>query len=131
MTLFREILLHTESDNELYEWMQALTHWQNIRPQDTRSTMPMVKRTHYAENVMGTTLTVTTDAVESQSKQGQASVCRTKVKLLYGIQHAVLWHQYYFGSIRYFWDCKPPNEIYGHQARSKTYIYWFGSTETN
>jgi hypothetical protein len=41
---YREILLHNDSDNELYEWMQALTIWQNIRPQDTRSTMPMVNR---------------------------------------------------------------------------------------
>ncbi|GAB5588354.1 hypothetical protein Unana1_03254 [Umbelopsis nana] len=47
----KEILLHTESDNELYEWMQALTHWQNIRPQDTRSTMPMMQLNHSRNKV--------------------------------------------------------------------------------
>ncbi|CAO3665374.1 unnamed protein product [Umbelopsis ramanniana] len=35
----REVLLHTDYDNDLYDWMQALTMWQNIRPQDTRSSM--------------------------------------------------------------------------------------------
>lgn len=42
-TVYREVLLHTDYDNDLYDWMQALTMWQNIRPQDTRSSMmPMV-----------------------------------------------------------------------------------------
>jgi hypothetical protein len=42
-TVYREALLHTDYDNDLYDWMQALTMWQNIRPQDTRSSMmPMV-----------------------------------------------------------------------------------------
>jgi hypothetical protein len=46
----REILLQTETENELYEWMQALTAWQNIRPQDSKSTTPMVStvsESHY------------------------------------------------------------------------------------
>ncbi|KAG2176796.1 hypothetical protein INT44_007460 [Umbelopsis vinacea] len=42
----KEVLLHTDYDNELYDWMQALTMWQNIRPQDTRSSMMPMGQTN-------------------------------------------------------------------------------------
>jgi hypothetical protein len=42
-------MLLTETENELYEWMQALTMWQNIRPQETKSTMPMVTSNEYLD----------------------------------------------------------------------------------